>query len=91
MTGYLAGNTMEEALEKARHLNKEGLGTLLAPHWPLEGYSDSVGKEAMELVTTMGHRMIRGGLSIDPRNFGLDVGWMVAMERLAPLITRTEG
>ncbi len=90
MTGYLAGNTMEEALEKARHLNKEGLGTLLAPHWPLEGYSDPVGKEAMELVTTMGHRMIRGGLSIDPRNFGLDEGWMVAMERLAPLITRAE-
>ena len=90
MTGYLAGNTMDEALEKARHLNKEGLGTLLAPHWPLDNSPDPIVKEAMELVTTMGHRMIRGGLSVDPRNFGLGEGWMVAMERLAPLITRAE-
>lgn len=90
MSGYLAGKTLEEALEKARHHNKEGLGTLLAPHWPVEAGPDAVLKEAMDLVTTMGHRMIRGGISIDPRNFGLDEGWMVAMERLAPLVTRAE-
>ena len=90
MSGYLAGHTMEEALEKARHHNKEGLGTLLAPHWPLEASPEDAMKEAMELVTTMGHRMIRGGVSLDPRNFGLDEGWMVAMERLSPLVTRAE-
>lgn len=90
MTGYLAGQTMNEALEKARHLNKEGLGTLLAPHWPLHQYSDQISKETMELVTSMGHKMIRGGLSLDPRHFGLDEGWTAAMERLAPIVTRAE-
>jgi proline dehydrogenase len=90
---YLAGRTTEESLEKARHLNKEGLGTLLAPHWPFPaqpGNYDQVIEESDRLITQMGHRLIRGGLSLDPRNFGLDNGWKEAMDRLAPLVTKAE-
>ncbi|MEC4682277.1 MAG: proline dehydrogenase family protein [Nitrospirota bacterium] len=89
----LAGNTMEEALEKARHLNKEGLGTLLAPHWHYSDNPDDslrILEETDRLITQMGHRLIRGGLSLDPRSFGLDGGWKEAMDRLVPLVTKAE-
>lgn len=90
---YLAGTTMEGALEKARLFNKEGLGTLLAPHWHLpespDGY-DRIVAETDQLITQMGHRMIRGGLSLDPRNFGLEEGWKAAKDRMDPLVIRAE-
>ncbi len=90
MKGYLAGTTQDEALEHARHLNKEGLGTLLAPHWDRKEDPEHVRAEALDLVTSMGHRMIRGGLSFDPLDFGLEEGWNATLERMTPVITRAE-
>ncbi|MGC8500265.1 MAG: proline dehydrogenase family protein [Leptospirillia bacterium] len=96
MSSYLAGTTRDEALERARHLNKEGLGTLLAPLFGQdEGFSekdraDSAGEETEALVKAMGMKLIRGGLSLDPRDFELDNGWARAMERLSPLLVRAE-
>ena len=90
---YLAGTTLEEALEKARHFNKEGLGTLLAPHWPVPSGVDEVTaivSATDRLITEMGHRMIRGGLSLDPLNFGLEEGWKTARDRMEPLVVRAE-
>jgi len=96
MSSYLAGTTRDEALERARHLNKEGLGTLLAPLFGQdEGFSendraDRAGEETEALVKAMGMKLIRGGLSLDPRDFELDNGWARAMERLSPLLVRAE-
>lgn len=92
-SAYLAGKTPEEALEKARLLNKEGLGTLLAPHWHFPAQTedyDRVVEETGNLITQMGHRLIRGGLSLDPRSFGLEEGWKETMDRMVPLLTKAE-
>lgn len=96
MENYLAGKTRDEALERARHLNKEGLGTLLAPHFPREGglsesqRADLATEEVEGLIKAMGMKLIRGGLSLDPKDFDIESGWARAMERLSPLVVRAE-
>ncbi len=96
MDSYLAGTNREEALERARHLNKEGLGTLLAPHFDRETsltasqHADRAAEETEALIKSMGLKLIRGGLSIDPRDFELEAGWARAMERISPLVVRAE-
>ena len=96
MESHLAGKTMEEALERARHLNKEGLGTLLSPHFDRESsrtgaeHADRSGEETGSLIKAMGMKLIRGGLSLDPRDFEIDAGWARTMERISPLVVRAE-
>ena len=96
MENYLAGKTRDEALERARHLNKEGLGTLLAPHFHREGglsesqRADLATEEVEGLIKAMGMKLIRGGLSLDPKDFDIESGWARAMERLSPLVVRAE-
>ena len=75
MENYLAGKTRDEALERARHLNKEGLGTLLAPHFPREGglsesqRADLATDEVEGLIKAMGMKLIRGGAFPRPQGF----------------------
>ena len=96
MENYLAGKTRDEALERARHLNKEGLGTLLAAHFPRGGNlsesqrADLATEEVEGLIKAMGMKLIRGGLSLDPKDFDIESGWARAMERLSPLVVRAE-
>ncbi|MGC8530221.1 MAG: proline dehydrogenase family protein [Leptospirillia bacterium] len=96
MENYLAGKTRDEALERARHLNKEGLGTLLAPHFHRKGglsesqRADRATEEVEGLIKAMGMKLIRGGLSLDPKDFDIESGWARAMERLTPLVVRAE-
>ncbi|MHB1756283.1 MAG: proline dehydrogenase family protein [Leptospirillum sp.] len=62
---YLAGETRQEALDRAKLLNKEGIGTIL---WPILSEDKACDgelflKEIRELSHQMGLTMIRGGIS----------------------------
>ena len=85
---YIAGTTMTEALEKARLLNKEGIGTLLVP---LECEQEEAAfekrvEELKELSRQMGMKMIRGGISVRLSDFGFRERKDRAVERLIRVI-----
>ena len=89
---YIAGTTMMEALDKARLLNKEGIGTLLAP-LESERVDDAFEKrveDLKELSRQMGMKMIRGGISVRLSDFGFREQKDKAVERLVRVIRAAE-
>ncbi|MCL4461967.1 MAG: proline dehydrogenase family protein [Nitrospirae bacterium] len=89
---YIAGSSMTEALDRARLLNKEGIGTLLVP---LECDSGEESFERRvddlkEMSRQMGMKMIRGGISVRLSDFGFRVHPDKALERLVRVIRSAE-
>ena len=70
---YIAGSTLPEVLDRARLLNKEGIGTLLSPLDRTVDSGESI-PERVEMLRAlskeMGMKMIRGGISVRLSDFG---------------------
>jgi proline dehydrogenase len=93
LSRYIAGASQQEALERARHLNKEGIGTLLAP-LPIsasEGGSLSARVGALtELARQMGMKMIRGGISLRLSDLGFRDAPSDALDAVSQVIRAGE-
>ncbi|MHB1605234.1 MAG: proline dehydrogenase family protein [Leptospirales bacterium] len=90
---YIAGNTISEVLDRARLLNKEGIGTLLSPldriSIPEESISERVGI-LKSLSKEMGMKMIRGGISVRLSDFGFLEDPKEAVEQFKIVIRAAE-
>lgn len=89
---YLAGSTREEALERAKLLNKEGIGTIL---WPILSDDNAPDgelflKEVKELSHQMGLTMIRGGISFSLSQSGYPSSGTGSMDYLRSAIAAAE-
>ncbi|MHB1285492.1 MAG: proline dehydrogenase family protein [Leptospirales bacterium] len=90
---YIAGKDMDDVLDRARLLNKEGIGTLLS-HLDR---TDSSGESILQRVETlkslskqMGMKMIRGGISVRLSDFGFMEDPKVAIEQFKVVIRAAE-
>ncbi len=92
ITRYIAGTDMTGALDKARLLNKEGIGTLLVPLEcePEEDAFEKRVEDLRELSRQMGMKMIRGGISVRLSDFGFREQPAKALERLGRVIRAAE-
>ncbi|MHB1562921.1 MAG: proline dehydrogenase family protein [Leptospirillum sp.] len=89
---YLAGETRQEALERAKLLNKEGIGTILLPMLSDNGEADGelFLQEIKELSHQMGLTMIRGGISFSLSQSGYPSSGNHAMDHLRAAIAAAE-
>lgn len=91
-TRYLAGETREEALERAKLLNKEGIGTILLPILSEGNETDGelFLREVKELSHQMGLTMIRGGISFSLSQSGYPSSGNRSMDYLRSAIAAAE-
>ncbi len=89
---YVAGKTRQSALDRARLLNKEGLGTILLPMICGEGAGDSALflQEVKDLAHQMGMSMIRGGISFSLSQAGYSPSDPHSMDQLRLAIAAAE-
>ncbi len=90
---YIAGPSCQEALEKARHLNKEGIGTLLAPLGIDASQGETLSSRVdslKELARQMGMRMIRGGISLKLSDLGFRESPAGALDAVSGVIRAGE-
>lgn len=89
---YIAGSDATQALERARLLNKEGIGTLLVPlecDLEKESYEERV-ESLRDMARQMGMKMIRGGISLRLSDLGFMEDRDKALGRLVTVIRAAE-
>lgn len=90
---YIAGSTISDVLDRARLLNKEGIGTLISPLDRGASSEESV-SERVEILKSlskeMGMKMIRGGISVRLSDFGFQENPAEAIEQFKVVIRSAE-
>lgn len=73
---WIAGNTMEDALESARHANRNGMNAILnklGEHVASKSAVDQTVSEYLTLVSNLRRSKVTGGISVKPTQVGLSI------------------
>jgi len=88
---FVAGESAAVALEHARQLDEDGVGTilnLLGEHYDERAPADEDAATYCQLLTDIATTNLRVVLSVKPTQLGLDVGERVFRENLAAVVER---
>lgn len=88
---WIAGNTMSDAIEYAKHANANGMGAIinrLGEHMTSEQQVENTVTEYLTLVTNLRKLKVAGGISIKPTQVGLSISSDVCLERLETIIEK---
>ena len=91
---WIAGNTMSEAIEYAKHANANGMGAIinrLGEHMTSKQQVENTVAEYLTLVANLRSLKVSGGVSVKPTSAGLSINQDVCLESLETIIEKASG
>ncbi len=91
---WIAGNTMTEAIEYAKHANANGMGAIinrLGEHMSSGQQVENTVTEYLTLVANLRKLKVSGGVSIKPTQVGLSISSQVCLGNLEKIIENATG